>query len=43
MGICRVAESSPLKIRGEPANCGVAPPAGMRVVAAADGQVICFR
>ncbi|WP_297727740.1 DUF3515 family protein, partial [Mycobacterium sp.] len=32
-----MAESSPLKIRGEPAGCGVAPPAGM-----AEAQSQCF-
>jgi hypothetical protein len=43
-GICRVAESSPRKIRGERASCGiavvgdsVAGPVGIRVVASADG------
>ena len=39
-GIWRVPESSPRKIRGEPASCGVAPPVGMRVVAAADGGAV---
>ena len=47
-GICRVADSSPRKIRGDRAGCGIAVVGdsvagawvGIRVVAAADGGAV---